>query len=140
MSRYDSSPDGKAKKSEQRARSVRKLRSELAAVIAWFAGLEAPRCMMPGPDGRTCDRPWLLSTTEEERAGEFDHAYGHPPDRADPSRRKVVRRRGYDQRIADYWAEFLEYLDGNEERRLRLACRPCNARYNPKRHAAQRAA
>lgn len=92
------------------------LKNGLTRAIADASGMGWPTCNMPGrSEGRICGNHGDL---------EIDHRYGT---------KFRQRRMNSVQRLERFAIEFIKWVGGDEKCELRLACRSCNARHQPKR-------
>ena len=93
------------------------LKAGLVRAIADANGMGQPACNMPLVNGRQCENYGDL---------EIDHKHFS---------RFTQRKMNSVQRLERFAIEFIRWMGGEEKCELRLACRTCNARHQPKKRA-----
>lgn len=109
----------KAKHRASERKRYATLKNGLVRAIADANGMGWPVCSMPVADGKICGdrrvRPGDL---------EIDHRFGT---------RFKQRRMNSVQRLERFAIEFIKWVGGDEKSELRLACRSCNAKHQPRK-------
>ena len=114
-------PAEKAKHAAAERKRYATLKRGLARGITALANNESvPRCSMP--TGKRLKGKELICGREGPH--EIDHRYGT---------RFRQRKMNSVQRLERFAIELIKYLGGDKRCELRLACRSCNAKHQPKR-------
>jgi hypothetical protein len=109
----------KAKHAAAERERYAKLKRGLIRAIADANGMGWPVCSMPVEGGKICGDLRVCP-----RDLEIDHRYGS---------RFTQRKMNSVQRLEQFAIEFIKWVGGDAKSELRLACRSCNAKHQPKR-------
>lgn len=105
----------KRKHAASERKRYRALKNGLIRAIADANGMGTPRCMMPTTQSGTC-RIWSDL--------EIDHVHFS---------KFTQRKMNSVQRLERFAIEFIKWQGGDDRSELRLACRSCNAKHQPRR-------